>query len=147
MQGFLPCAASSYRLCTSRAPPRRTASRNHQRSSLSLLLALSTLSVVSCAGVFSYKRLHDLAHSSRYRWLSDHPKMNALTVHNVAVTIGGVATIAVPFLNSYWMYIVYCVLFGIGTGFLCLNCVLTLSLTFSMLRLTALDYMRRTARP
>lgn len=49
-------------------------------------------------------------------WLSDMPKMNALMINNVALTIGGLATLAVPHLKTYWMLTVYCVLFGFGTG-------------------------------
>lgn len=48
--------------------------------------------------------------------LADQPRIDALTVSNVAVTLGGVATILVPFLDSNWQFIVYCILFGFGVG-------------------------------
>lgn len=49
-------------------------------------------------------------------WLSDRPKMNALMINNVALTIAGLATIFLPHLDSYWSLSIYCVLFGFGTG-------------------------------
>lgn len=49
-------------------------------------------------------------------FLSDHPKMNALMINNVALILAGLATIFVPFMNSFGLLVFYCVIFGFGTG-------------------------------
>jgi hypothetical protein len=51
-----------------------------------------------------------------YRWLSDQPQLDALTIHNVAVGVSGLATMAVPLFTTYWHFIVYCCFFGFGLG-------------------------------
>lgn len=52
--------------------------------------------------------------------LSDHPKVNALLVNNIALTVGGLVTILSPFFPSYEMLIVYACLFGLSIGTLLL---------------------------
>jgi hypothetical protein len=51
-----------------------------------------------------------------FRLLADRPQVDALTVSNIAVTLGGVSTILVPHLTEYWQFLLYCVFFGFGVG-------------------------------
>ncbi|KAK0397515.1 hypothetical protein QR680_002151 [Steinernema hermaphroditum] len=48
--------------------------------------------------------------------ISDHPSVDPLMVSNWAVIIGGLATIGVPFLSEFWMFLVYCVPFAFGVA-------------------------------
>uniref|UniRef100_A0A914UI00 Major facilitator superfamily (MFS) profile domain-containing protein n=2 Tax=Plectus sambesii TaxID=2011161 RepID=A0A914UI00_9BILA len=48
--------------------------------------------------------------------LADRPEVDALTVSNVAVILGGVATILVPHMTEYWHFIIYCIFFGFGVA-------------------------------
>lgn len=45
-------------------------------------------------------------------WVSDRPKVNALCINNVALTVGGVATALCPFFETYAMLLVYSAVFG-----------------------------------
>ncbi|KAH7952239.1 hypothetical protein HPB52_020344 [Rhipicephalus sanguineus] len=45
-------------------------------------------------------------------WVSDRPKVNALCINNVALTVGGVATALCPFFETYTMLLVYSAVFG-----------------------------------
>ncbi|TMS37058.1 hypothetical protein L596_004075 [Steinernema carpocapsae] len=48
--------------------------------------------------------------------IADHPSVDPLVVSNAAVIIGGVATICVPFLSEFWMFVAYCVPFAFGVA-------------------------------
>uniref|UniRef100_A0A1I8A2B8 MFS domain-containing protein n=1 Tax=Steinernema glaseri TaxID=37863 RepID=A0A1I8A2B8_9BILA len=48
--------------------------------------------------------------------ISDHPNVDPLMVSNLAVIVGGVATVAVPFLSGFWMFVAYCVPFAFGVA-------------------------------
>lgn len=45
-------------------------------------------------------------------WMSDRPRINALFINNCALTLGGVATALSPFINNYYLLILYCAIFG-----------------------------------
>ena len=49
-------------------------------------------------------------------WVSDRPWADALLINNVALMIGGAATIASPFCTEYWMFAVYAATFGCSIG-------------------------------
>ena len=49
-------------------------------------------------------------------WVSDRPWADALLINNVALMIGGAATIASPFCTNYAMFAAYSVVFGCGIG-------------------------------
>ncbi|KAL3229334.1 hypothetical protein MRX96_023645 [Rhipicephalus microplus] len=45
-------------------------------------------------------------------WVSDRPKVNALCINNIALTVGGLATALCPFFETYTMLLVYSAVFG-----------------------------------
>lgn len=45
-------------------------------------------------------------------WVSDHPKVDAIMVNNIALFIGGVATCLIPFIGSVSILYAYGVVFG-----------------------------------
>lgn len=47
-------------------------------------------------------------------WVSDRPKVDALFITNVALTIGGMATALVPLLHRYELLIAYSAIFGLS---------------------------------
>ena len=49
-------------------------------------------------------------------WVSDRPWADALMINNVALMVGGIATIASPYCTDYWMFVVYSIIFGCGIG-------------------------------
>lgn len=49
-------------------------------------------------------------------WLSDQSWADPLLIHNSCLIIGGLATVAVPFLSAYWALVLYCLAFGLSTG-------------------------------
>lgn len=50
-------------------------------------------------------------------WASDNPRVNALVMNNLALTVGGVATILSPIIfNTYYTLIVYAAIFGFSVG-------------------------------
>lgn len=49
-------------------------------------------------------------------WLSDHPKIDALVVNNVALTIGGLATVLSTLSENYYALVVYSCVFGFAIG-------------------------------
>ncbi|CAD5215874.1 unnamed protein product [Bursaphelenchus okinawaensis] len=48
--------------------------------------------------------------------ISDHPKVDPLVVSNWALIIGGVATILVPFANTFFLFALYCLPFAFGVA-------------------------------
>lgn len=50
-------------------------------------------------------------------WASDNPRVNALVMNNLALTVGGVATILSPIIfNTYNTLIAYAAIFGFSVG-------------------------------
>ena len=49
-------------------------------------------------------------------WVSDRPWADALLLNNIALMIGGAATIASPFCINYGMFATYAAIFGLGIG-------------------------------
>ncbi|XP_023213095.1 uncharacterized protein LOC111615885, partial [Centruroides sculpturatus] len=49
-------------------------------------------------------------------WMSDRPHINALFINNCALVLGGVATAISPFINNYYLLILYCAIFGFSIG-------------------------------
>ena len=49
-------------------------------------------------------------------WVSDRPWADALLINNIALMIGGAATIASPFCVNYGMFATYAAVFGLGIG-------------------------------
>jgi MFS family permease len=70
-------------------------------------------------------------------WISDRPQVNALLINNVALTIGGTATILSPILfNSYASLIVYGAIFGFSIGSINSRnkfCTKNLNFTFNLI--------------
>lgn len=48
--------------------------------------------------------------------VSDHPAVDPLMVSNVALIAGGLATVLVPFADSFFWFALYCVPFAFGVG-------------------------------
>ncbi|CAD5221839.1 unnamed protein product [Bursaphelenchus xylophilus] len=48
--------------------------------------------------------------------ISDHPKVDPLVVSNWALIIGGIATILVPFADSFFLFALYCFPFAFGVA-------------------------------
>ena len=48
--------------------------------------------------------------------MSDRPWADALLINNIALMIGGAATIASPFCVNYGMFATYAAVFGLGIG-------------------------------
>ncbi|ELU15285.1 hypothetical protein CAPTEDRAFT_171191 [Capitella teleta] len=46
-------------------------------------------------------------------WVSDRPWADCLLINNVALIVGGLSTMAVPFLDEYWMLVAYATVFGL----------------------------------
>uniref|UniRef100_A0A914CBC6 Major facilitator superfamily (MFS) profile domain-containing protein n=1 Tax=Acrobeloides nanus TaxID=290746 RepID=A0A914CBC6_9BILA len=49
-------------------------------------------------------------------YISDLPHVDPLLVTNVALILGGIATMAAPFLTAFWMFALYCTAFGFGVA-------------------------------
>ena len=49
-------------------------------------------------------------------WLSDHPKVDALMVNNLALMMGGIATCFLPLMTNLSFLYAYAVLFGLAVG-------------------------------
>lgn len=49
-------------------------------------------------------------------WLADRPWADPLKINSVALIIGGVATMFVPYYSHYGAMVTYCVVFGISIG-------------------------------
>lgn len=49
-------------------------------------------------------------------WVSDRPWADCLLINNVALIVGGLSTMAVPFLDEYWMLVAYATVFGLCIG-------------------------------
>jgi len=61
--------------------------------------------------------------------VADHPKVDPVFVSNVAVLLGGGATMAAPLLSSFWMFAIYCSVFALGVaGFATLRSVICVEL-------------------
>ena len=49
-------------------------------------------------------------------WVSDRPWADPLLINNIALMVGGAATVASPFCTNYGMFATYAALFGLGIG-------------------------------
>ncbi|GMS94951.1 hypothetical protein PENTCL1PPCAC_17126, partial [Pristionchus entomophagus] len=49
-------------------------------------------------------------------YIADRPQADALLVSSVALTLAGIATMAVPLFTAYWMFIAYCFPFAVGAA-------------------------------
>jgi len=49
-------------------------------------------------------------------WVSDHPKVDALFVNNISLMIGGLATVALPFITDESLLLAYAVAFGMSVA-------------------------------
>ena len=49
-------------------------------------------------------------------WLSDKSCADCLLINNVALIVGGLATIACPFCDTFPLLVVYCSIFGVCMG-------------------------------
>ncbi|KAI6241677.1 hypothetical protein M3Y99_00328900 [Aphelenchoides fujianensis] len=49
-------------------------------------------------------------------WISDHPRVDPLVVSNVAVISGGVATMVLPYFDSFTAFAIYCIPFASGVA-------------------------------
>ena len=49
-------------------------------------------------------------------WVSDRPWADCLMVNNVSLIVGGLATIAAPFIKSFEALVVYTLIFGVCIG-------------------------------
>lgn len=49
-------------------------------------------------------------------WISDHPKVDAIMVNNLALIIGGIATVLLPFIRNVSLLYLYGVVFGLSVA-------------------------------
>uniref|UniRef100_A0AC35TKQ9 MFS domain-containing protein n=1 Tax=Rhabditophanes sp. KR3021 TaxID=114890 RepID=A0AC35TKQ9_9BILA len=70
-------------------------------------------------------------------YLADLPSVDALQVSNIAITMGGLATMCIPFLTEYYMFALYTIPFALGAAcFSALRSVICVDL-FGIERLTS----------
>ena len=49
-------------------------------------------------------------------WMSDRPWADCLFINNISLIIGGIATIACPFCDEYYLLVAYSCVFGLAIG-------------------------------
>ena len=69
-------------------------------------------------------------------WIADRPWADALILNSLALVMGGVSTMFVPYYNSFSIMAVYSAVFGVAIGRItnkgCINLILSLPLSLPL---------------